>query len=304
MKTNFQQRSKSGRTRGYWYVVVFGVAILCLWNATFFGTISSAITSPIYSFRTWFLHSESTVPVYFRSRSALSNELQNLKDALAQTRMYEDRVHALEEENALLRAIPQKEKKERIVADVLMRPGETPYDTLVVHKGSSDGVVDGALVYSDATVIGFVSRTFVASALVTLFSSPGIKSPVYMYGPNIFAHGEGMGGGMLRIAVPQGITLKEGEPVVVPLEGSGIYGHIEHIQHDVSQPDQYAYVAMQPSLNTLRFVAIDPFPMPHVSYADALVMVKGLSESPLLSPLRTLLQEIPVASSTASSTRQ
>lgn len=301
MRTNSLQRFDGGRRmRRYVLGSIFLIAFGFLIFSRNTGSLFSPITTPLYKVRVWFLHTELSFPTYFRNRYALDTELQNLKEEVAILKINGDRVHALEEENTLLRGLSSDGG--RIVADVVMRPNDTPYDTVVIDKGESEGIIAGALVYTGTTVIGVTSRTFPHSTLVTLFSSPGIMSPVYIYGPNIFAHAEGMGGGVMRISVPQGIDLGEGQPIVVPMRGSGIYGHIEHIESDVSRPEQYAFVTTEPALSSLRFLAVDPFPMPTLSFEEARAVVDKVAEDPLLAPYRTLAQELRVASSTASST--
>jgi len=208
----------------------------------------------------------------------------------------------LEAENTMLRGMRSHSLRDRIVADVIRRPNETPYDTLVVHKGSEDGVVTGALVYAEETVVGTVVRAFTDSALVMLFSTPDVKSPVYIYGPDIFAYAYGMGGGVLRVSVPQGIAVKEGDPVAIPMADSGVYGLVSHIESVESNPEQYAYVTQEPALQSMRFVAIDAFAMPAFSHADALASVAGARAEATSSPMAAFIELLPIASTTASTT--
>lgn len=301
MRTNFQQRFRHSRLRTSLYVVSLVVLIVCVISSWFVGSIASIVFSPLFAVRTWFMGSSATIPTFFRTHYSLVTEIQSLKDTLAQSASLTDRVRVLESENMLLRGLTRKGKEERIVADVVMRPSDTPYDTLLIHRGSDDGIVEGALVYAGETVVGMTARVFPESTLVVLFSAPGILSPVYVYGPNVFAHAEGMGGGVVRVRLPQGIVFHEGDMVTVPMFGSGIYGHIAYSESSPSEPDQFAFVTVEPALSEVRFVAVDPFPMPQISYEDALVVVKHTTmTNPLLSSLQELNSTLPFATTTES----
>lgn len=304
MKTNFRQRFN--RTRSPRVGIGAGI-LVCVALAMYFfshavGSVASVVVSPLYSARTWFLASEAVVPRYFRDRSSFSTEIEALRAELA--RVSYDRAHlaVLEAENAMLRNISTDAEQTRIIADVIRRPNETPYDTLVVHKGSNDGVVEGALVYTKETVVGTVIRVFKESALIMLFSTPEMKSPIYIYGPDIFAHAYGMGGGVVRISVPQGIAVREGDPVTIPMADSGIYGLVSHVESVESNPEQYAYVTQEPALQNIRFVAIDAFAMPSFSYEDALSSVEAARMHATTSPVAAFSALLPVASTTASTT--
>ncbi len=299
MKTNFPQRFKKQQ----WLlriVVVCGIFIILFFFSKFFGDGVSRVVSPLYSARVWFTHSQSVIPTFFRSRVELSREIEELRSKLAQTIDHTERFSVLEEENALLRGLQIDIYPDRIVADVVRRPSETPYDTILIHAGAVEGVKEGSLAYAGVAVVGVVGRVFEKSALVVLFSTAGVVSPTYIYGPNVFAHAEGMGGGVLRVSVPQGIKLSVGDSVVVPAKGSGVYGAIEYIESDESKPEQYAYVTQRPSVHELRFISIDKEPLPEISYDDARASIARASNTPLTH----LAEQITASSSVSTTTIQ
>ena len=257
------------------------------------------MVSPLYTLRTWFLTSQATLPSYIRDRNTLLQQIEQLTQERDKASYDKARLAILESDNATLRRLRDIPGKERIIADVVVRPNETPYDTLVVHKGSDDGVKEGALVYADLSVVGQVVRVFGQSSLVMLFTTPDVESPVYLYGPNIFAHAYGMGGGVLRVSVPQGVVVAVGNPVSVPMTNSGIYGTVAYIESNASNPEQYAYVTQEPILQSLRFVAIDPVALPKFSYQDAVKAVAEVRLHATTSPIASFISLLPVASSTA-----
>jgi len=105
--------------------------------------------------------------------------------------------------------------------------------------------------------IGYVSVAFPQTALVTLFSSPGVEASVYVFGPNIFTTAYGEGGGVVRISAPQGVLLSQGDTVVLPALGASVIGTMHSIQSVPTQPEQYGYVTQTVPLQAIRTVTVD-----------------------------------------------
>lgn len=303
MKTNSLQHFRQSHSRRRLALVVVVVAICWYVFYTPLQAAVSYVSAPLSGVRSWWITSESTIPLYFRSRSVLEERLSQLAQERDRVSYDRDRLAVLEAEHTLLKKQMRDGGDDRIIAGVLRRPDETPYDTVVIDAGTGAGVVEGALVYADRAVVGVVARALPQSALVTLFSSPQVESPLFIYGPNIFARGIGMGGGVVRVGVAQGIKLTVGDPVVVPLSESAIYGHVDHIETDPSNPEQYAYVVQIPQLQNMRFVAVAKTALPqwsieeaHTAMRDAETRLMGTSTS-----IGLFVRTLPVASTTATS---
>ena len=300
-KTRRSFRRSSERKRR---VVVGGLIVLAVLSAVFLsgilGSGLSYITSPLRSFSTWMGESSGTIPSHFRSQQALIDQIQTLEERAESQDDLEAKLLNLEKENRRLRELLGSSEIPRIAAGVIMRPGDTPYDTLLIDRGSQDGILEGAVVFADFdTVIGTVSRVFPKSALVSLVSSPGQKSTVYIYGPDIFTYAEGFGGGVLRVSVPQGIELAVGNPVVLPTIDPGVYGTITHIESLESSPAQYGFVTSPTSINSLRFVAVSSEVPPEITFADALQHVENMRVNVLTT---SVPQEILISTTSATST--
>ncbi len=305
MRMNSQQRFRTTRTRRN---VFFAVAVACIGVFFFSGPLSfltSYVIAPLSVVRVWLVTSDSMIPFYFRSRAALQQENEELRERLVRAHVDELYVRILAEEKKLF-PMASSANSSRIVANIVRRPYETPYDSLVVDQGSADGIVEGALVYGNGAVIGTVGRVLPGSAFVVLFSTAGVKSPMYIYGANIFVHGTGMGGGVVRLGVPQGVPVSLRDPVVIPTTPSAVFGLVENLEVDPSKPEQYAYVTMQPPINTLRFVAIDTKALEPISFEEAERMVAYTKSHYLqgTSSIGTLIESLPIASTTASTTAE
>lgn len=288
-------------------VVLMLCALLC---ALFFAVpkvlsfAASVVMTPVHTINTYFAESSGALPQYIRSRSALVDEIESLKEALLARRGDQYTVELLQQENEALRALLGDGAQKHIVAGVIGRPNKLPYDVLVLDKGAQDGIIEGAPVFiGEHTVIGRVGKVFPDSALVELVTSPGFTVSVYILGPDIYTNAQGIGGGQLRVEVPQGIELSVGDLVILPSVNSGIYGAISVVDSDPSQPQQYGYVSPEIPLASLRLVGVGTQPLERVSFEEAQAAVAETKSAVFTVPVpEGLLITAEQGSSTATST--
>lgn len=282
---NFSLKKKESSHRNFKGVLTWGmlpIVIALLFVFIGHGALGGAlakITAPLFSLRAWTTDSFDALPSYFRDRSQFVGRITTLEEELARLESEYQSGTYLEDENARLRTLlGTDDEAARIAVGVLARPPFLPYDTMMIDRGSSDGIVEGAVVYQHADqVIGVVERTFKTSALVTLLSSPGVQTAVYVIGPDIYTKASGEGGGTLRISVPQDIELTEGDMVVLPGLEHGILGAIATIRKEPTEPDQSGYVTIG-SMASLRYVSVGTRIPPSVTFEEASAYVAEQKE--------------------------
>lgn len=215
------------------------------------------VVAPVNITTSWVTHSSSALPSYLRDRSALLREIKTLKDELQQKNAQQVSLAALTQENTELRSLLGEHKEERIAAGVIARPDTLPYDLLLLDRGRKDGIEVNAPVYiGHNVVLGYIQSVTAHTALVTLTTSPGFQSTVYVYGPNVYATAVGIGGGQMKIGIPQGITVKAGDAVVLPTVSTSLYGTVSWVQSTPEQPLQYAFVSPDVPLSSLHLLAV------------------------------------------------
>ena len=264
----------------------FGVVAVLLFFAVpkAVAGVSAFILIPVHKIETWFLESTTAFPQYLRDRTALIEQL----NAFLYTQSAQSGDHLtsliLSKENVQLRALLHSPSDtSRILAGVIGRPNTVPYDVLILDKGSSDGIKEGAPVFiGNNAIIGVVQKVFAKSSVVILVTTPGFKASVYVVGPNIYTNAEGIGGGLLKIGVPQGISLAIDDVVILPGAQAGIYGEINHIESAPSNPEQYAFVSPAVPIASLRLVSVGENPLLPVSFEQAQKIVHELTASPLI----------------------
>ncbi len=287
MKVNYRHS-----TRARPLVIVVGLTVGVLLLLFFFGrtigSIGSVLTRPLYVVRSWIAESSAVLPKYIRSRDELIAEINALKGDIATYSGMDLTVSRLSEENEELRILLGTTNEDRIIASVIARPPYLPYDGIFIDHGTVHGILEGAVVYYTAdAVIGYVSRVFPHSALVTLFSNPGTTASVFLTGPNVFATAVGEGGGVVSIGVPQGVRVMPGDAVLLPSLGDGILGTVRSVDSRPTEPEQQAFVVADIPLQSLRLVSISTETISPLSYEEALGVLRESMDS------RFMVDDIP-----------
>lgn len=253
---SYLSSNNKGNSKKY-LVWIFVACVVLFFAGELVRGITAPVTSVLYSVRHYALTSSAAVPVFVRSRIELLNQIHELEQKIASQKGLEATLSYVTEENKELRNLLSASSSPRVVAGVIARPPYTPYDTIVIDKGSDDGIMLHAPVYySEFNVLGYVRTVFEHTAYVTLLSSPGVESSVYMFGPNIFTTAHGEGGGTIRISVPQGVLLEKGVPIVLPSLDGGVLGVVSEIQSLSTEPEQHAYVTFDVPIQSIRLVSV------------------------------------------------
>lgn len=254
-----------------------GVLVLLVFVPAVVRTVAAVALYPFEVTRVWLLESSDSLPYYFRDRAKLVSEIDSLRQAVAVTEGSEGTIVKLQAENEQFRLLCEAVPDERIITRVVGRPSELPYDVLMIDRGARHGVLEAAPVFVGADqVIGYVSRVYADTSLVTLVTTADFESTAYIIGPNIYTFAEGIGGGVLRVRVPQGIPLQVGDTVILPAVDSGVYGTVSEVVSSPTQPEQYGYVPLPVSLQSMQYVSVGRQAMVPHSYEAAVGVVETL----------------------------
>jgi cell shape-determining protein MreC len=199
----------------------------------------------------WFQDHYYGVPKLKNERDAALREREQ-----AMTELRELRTSIPEYEE--LRTLKNAHRGNPVIASVLTVPNETPYDTLLVDRGSADSVSVGAVVYTEGTVpIGTVVLLREHTSIISLFTSPGVTSQVYAPREQVLAKAVGMGGGALSVFLPHGSTPQIGDAIRMPTLSQEAVGQISRVWNDPAEPGVIAAVTLPVALSSVRMVSID-----------------------------------------------
>lgn len=157
------------------------------------------------------------VPAYFRGIASLRAERDALQGELEASRAAVLDRNLLYEENLMLKeTMGRLAQPNALLAAVLVRPPETPYDTLVLDVGEREQVSIGDRVTAGGTMrIGEIEEVYAHTARVRLYSAPGLSHDAFLRG-EVPVRVEGIGGGSLRAEVPHDAEAKVGDLVSLP----------------------------------------------------------------------------------------
>ena len=132
-----------------------------------------------------------------------------------------------------------------------------PYDLLQIDRGTRHGIEVGAPVFIGSDiVIGLVAHTAANYSFVELITTPDFKATAFISGPDAVVTLEGLGGGVARVLVPQGIPLSIGDIVHLPSIEPGVFGRISFIESEPTQPQQFGYITPDIPISGLHRVAV------------------------------------------------
>jgi len=256
MRVQSQRNSKRKRM-----IRIALVAVLIVMSGWFlpsaFAIVSAVFMSPFHMTNQWLSESSSLVPTFIRDRQSLQEEIQQLENQLQISSRTSVTQQRLLLENNRLRGLLGASEENRVVAGVIARPDTLPYDFLQIDRGTNDGIEVGAPVFVGTDiVVGLVAHTAQRYSFVELFTTPGFEATIFLSGPDVVAKMYGMGGGVARVSLPQGIPIQIGNLVHVPSVEPGVFGKIAYIENEPTQPEQYGYVTPNTTLNSLYQVSV------------------------------------------------
>jgi len=223
--------------------ILVAVVSLALVHFFFPHTVSGflhTIARPLWSAQQATVVLIEGVPQYLQSKQKLITENSTLQSQIKVMQLQLHSRNVLYEENKTLKELLGRGTAEdTLLAGILSRPHSSLYDTFVIDIGRTDGVEEGAsVVVSGDIVIGVVERVFKNTSLVTLFSTPGVETEIVIGLQQIVATAIGRGGGNFVAQLPRDVGIEEGDSIVIPGVGIKLFGIVETIEVDITQPFQ------------------------------------------------------------------
>ena len=282
MKGHSRPNTKRYTTLRVFILAVFLIGVGSL-MPRIVSSVSATVMFPFHTLHVWLQESSSFLPVFLRDRQSLHDQITYLENELAIASRGGITQQRLIEENKRLRGLLGVADEQRIAAGVIARPDNLPYDLLQIDRGRTHGIEVGAPVFiGQDTVIGLVVHTAERYSFVQLVTTPGFEATAFISGPDVIVSLEGMGAGVARVRVPQGISLTVGDIVHLPSVEPGIFGRIVHIDNQPTQPQQYGYISPDIPISSINIVAVGTLSQRAQSISEI--------ESTVLELMRTALK--------------
>ena len=242
MKKSFFQRGR-GIGRGVRLLspgviqgaVLIGVTIVVLFAVRIvFPNALSGMVAPLWQAGSNGAESAGTLTGFFTGTQALVRE----RDRLAQENASLKAEHHIlvSKDQDLLRLLGGRtETPPAIVAGVLARPPVSPYDVLVVDRGTKDDVSVGAHVFGNGgTPLGTVASASDHASRILLYSAPGISTSAWVGATRVPITLVGQGSGAFYALVPRDAQVTEGDEISVAGPGALPVGTVFEVERDPS----------------------------------------------------------------------
>jgi len=196
-----------------------------------------ALGAPLWTVEQAGVEALETVPLHMKSKAALIEEVEALRERASHAEIVLRRFSILENENQHLKGLLGRQAYESaVLASVLGRPPQTPYDTFLIDLGEHTAAVGDRVVVEGSVVIGTISEVYGRSAQVLLFSAPGVETAA-LVGPQLTpVTARGQGGGSFIAEFPRDIEVHEGDSVVLPGVNPHLFATVESVEAAPSDP--------------------------------------------------------------------
>ncbi|MEI8339322.1 MAG: rod shape-determining protein MreC [bacterium] len=258
-RNNFLGHDRRNSSHKTWWILGIFVVVFLLFTFTGLRGALVWVAKPIWK-------AENSLILFWQdsfellsAKKTLVEENRKLKETLLKTDYYILARDFLRSENDDLKeALGRKSvSRQSVLAYVLVKPGKTPYDQIIIDAGENFGVAVGDLILAEGSVaVGEVIEVFGSTAKVSLYSSPNRKLTV-LIGPNaVQADAEGLGGGNFRVRLPKETGIKEGENIIIPSISNNVFGVIEKIESSDTDTFQDIYFKSPVNISELRLVEV------------------------------------------------
>jgi len=158
----------------------------------------------------------------------------------------------------------ENEDKTYILASIISRPPQSPYDILIIDAGYDNEIRAGMLVTAYGNVLlGYIAEVFPSTSKVKLISFSGEETNVLIESAGtgtstvISAIAVGRGGENLEIKLPSSIAINFGDQVKTMGTFSFIVGTIEKVEISLSDPFQKLLFRLPVNIQELKYVMIE-----------------------------------------------
>jgi len=236
-------------------IFIFGAVALTILDETIIRLIS-----PLWTAENAFSQNLRNRVAFLQSQKNLVEENYALKERLLSLEtQIESFSKDRNERDALLELLGRRQDSEGVLAAVLTRPPQTPYDVILIDVGSNASITSGSEVsLPEGPILGTVSEVFSKKAKVKLFSTSGEETNAILERGSVPVILVGRGGGNFKITLSRDITVEKGDRIL----SADVFSRLLAVVEDVSvnSTDSFKEILAKSPANlfSLRFVFVTP----------------------------------------------
>ena len=260
MKVNYLQKNRLGHP--YLRRILLLVAIFAF-GAFILSFLDEAIlsaVSPIWKAENIVTRNLQSAANFFGSRKALLEENAVLKEKLSSLEMKILSMSGGQSQENMFRELAgRRQESDAMVAAVLIRPPQTPYDVIIIDAGSDESVTIGSEVFlPEGPLLGMVFEVFPKTAKVKLFSASGEKTNAILERNNVPVTITGNGGGNFSINLARGVDIEIEDRILSSDISARLLAVVEDISVRPTDSFKEALAKSPVNIFNLRFVFVAP----------------------------------------------
>jgi cell shape-determining protein MreC len=253
---NFLLKNKP--KRNYNSKVIFGsvlfllLLLISLAFPNFLRSTSQNGMRPLWFLRDKVFNLTYFVTDFFSFKTNLLKENDRLSAEVATLRLNKIDYDILLKENEDLKLqIGASLRGTKIIAGVLSKPPQSPYDTFIIDANENSGVSVGDKVYaSDSIILGYITTVSSKTSTVKLFSSGDQKQEAISSRTGASFVLEGSGGSNFQVEVPKEADILWGDIFLYPGINSSVLATVYFV--DSSSQSSFKRVYLRIPTNALE----------------------------------------------------
>jgi cell shape-determining protein MreC len=250
------KKKKAQQKQGFLFTLVLVLVVL-----GFSGVYRAlSVGAGPFSLPFWQLtHGEGlSLSFVIKDKHRLEKKIAVLEQERAELQIELSRVEMFRQENEAFKNIETNlEGRQAKIAAILVKPNHTLYDSMIIDLGSEDGIREGDLVLGFGSVaLGKIVDVRSNISHVELFTESPVASSFVHVPSSVFVSAVGHGGGMITFTLPRDVTVAVGDLLSYPGRTGLLFGTIEHIKFDATDPVQTILAESAVNINQLQYVQV------------------------------------------------
>ncbi len=195
-----------------------------------------------------------------KDKRHLQKRVEELETDLRQKEIEVMRLEMFRAENENLKdVVADSDASNSKTAAILIKPNYTLYNTLIIDVGAKDSVHEGDLVLGYGSVaLGKIVDVRKNISYVKLFTESNVSSVLVHNATSTYVDVVGHGGGVVTFTVPRDISIAVGDILSLATRRGLLFGTIEEIQFDSTDPVQTVFAQSAVNINQLQYVEVIP----------------------------------------------
>jgi len=237
--------------------IFFILVILGIFSLT--GQFFNFIGRPILEVKQSIISGFVNAGYLFNTKESLSNENKRLTDENSGIKLQMIDYQILKDENNQLKEMMGRVplSKSFVLGDILTKPNNSPYDTVITDVGEKEGVKVGDSVFANGDIpIGKVASVYSKTSLISLYTNPGQKTEGFINGLNASVELVGRGGGNFEMIIPLELQVENGTIIYLPGSTTLVVALVDEVISTPTDPFKKVLLSSPVNVQNLKWVEI------------------------------------------------